>query len=352
MQEKDRDPRARLLNERSREVLLAVIQDFAEQNRPVGSRQVTKNHKFGLSAATVRNTMADLEEFGLLAQPHRSAGRIPTYKAWRLYVDHLLEVECLGMFERETIERECSQERLGLQDLMREISRTLASLSHQTGFVLSPRFEATVFCRVQFVSLSRNRVLAIFVSQAGVVQNKLLEVDETIPQETLDGMNRYLSDLLKGLTLSQVRERIVQEISDESVRYDQMLMKALSIGQKVFAEEDREGELFVEGQNHILDHMRFEDAEQMRTVLQALGEKRALLHLLDRSMQSPGLRVFIGSENEREEFKGMSFITSSYLCGGDVIGTLGILGPMHMNYGRMIPLVEYAAKHVSRIFSA
>jgi heat-inducible transcriptional repressor len=241
--------------------------------------------------------MADLEEMGLLTQPHRSAGRVPTDKALRLYVDHLLEVDSLGMYERETIERECSHEKLGLPDLMREMSRTLASLSHQTGFVLSPRFEAAVFCRVEFVSLPRSRVLAIFVSQAGLVQNRILEVEEAIRQEILESMNRYLNDLLRGLTLSQVRERILQEINDASIHCDRIMMKALSLGQRAFSEEGRSGELFVEGQDHILDQMRFEDAEQMRTVLQALGEKRALLHLLDKSMQTPGLRVFIGSEN-------------------------------------------------------
>jgi heat-inducible transcriptional repressor len=335
------------LSDRGKRILEAVIEDYIATAEPVGSRTITRSHALALSPATVRNVMSDLEEMGFLTSPHTSAGRIPTDKAYRLYVNSILEVKHIARDNREEIQRRCRLAGKDMAEILKETSRLLSSTSSYMGVVMAPRFGANVFRQLEFVKLSSRRILAILVSQNGAVQNRLIQTDEELLQEDLVRMANYLNELLQGLTISQVRERLLQEMQSEKVRYDTLMSQALALSNETLGSDDRE--LFLEGQANILDQPEFADAGRMREIFRAFESKGLILDLLDRSMQADGVQIFIGAESHLLRMEGMSLITSTYMTGKDTVGVLGVIGPTRMGYGRVIPIVDYTAKLISRL---
>ena len=338
---------AEQLSDRGKRILEAVIEDYIATAEPVGSRTITRSHALSLSPATVRNVMSDLEEMGFLTSPHTSSGRIPTDKAYRLYVNSILEVKHIARDNREEIQRRCRLAGKDMAEVLKETSRLLSSTSSYMGVVMAPRFGANVFRQLEFVKLSSRRILAILVSQNGSVQNRLIQIDEEILQEDLVRMANYLNELLQGLTITQVRERLLQEMQSEKVRYDTLMSQALALSEATLGTEDRE--LFLEGQANIMDQPEFHDAQRMREIFRAFESKGLILDLLDRSMQADGVQIFIGSESHLLRMEGMSLITSTYMTGKDTVGVLGVIGPTRMGYGRVIPIVDYTAKLISRL---
>ncbi|GFO59613.1 heat-inducible transcription repressor HrcA [Geomonas silvestris] len=335
------------LSERGKRILEAVIEDYIATAEPVGSRTLTKSHALALSPATVRNVMSDLEEMGFLTSPHTSAGRIPTDKAYRLYVNSILEVRNLTRDNREEIKRRCQLAGKDISEVLKETSRLLSSTSSYMGVVMAPRFAANVFRQLEFVRLSSHRLLAILVSQNGAVQNRLIETDHEIGQDDLVRMGNYLNEQLKGLTIAQVRERLLFEMKSEKVRYDAMLSQAIVLSEATLKSDDTQ--IFVEGQANILEQPEFHDAAKMREIFRAFESKGLILDLLDRAMQAEGVQIFIGSESHLVKMEGMSLITSTYMTGKDTVGVLGVIGPTRMGYGRVIPIVDYTAKLISRL---
>jgi heat-inducible transcriptional repressor len=335
------------LSERGKRILEAVIEDYIATAEPVGSRTITRSHALALSPATVRNVMSDLEEMGLLTSPHTSAGRIPTDKAYRLYVNSILEVKNLARDNREEIRRRCRMAGKDLAEVLKETSRLLSSTSSYMGVVMAPHLSANVFHQMEFVKLSSRRVLAILVSQNGTVQNRLLETDEEIQQEDLVRMANYLNGMLQGLTIAQVRERLLSEMQNEKVRYDSLMARALALSQQTIQADG--AEIFLEGQANILEQPEFADASKMREIFRTFEKKSMLLDLLDRSLSAEGVQIFIGSESNLLKMEGMSLVTSTYMTGKDTVGVLGVIGPTRMGYGRVIPIVDYTAKLISRL---
>ena len=338
------------LSDRGKRILEAVIEDYIATAEPVGSRSITRSHALALSPATVRNVMSELEEMGLLISPHTSAGRIPTDKAYRLYVNSILEVKHITRDNREEIQRRCRLAGKDMAQVLQETSRLLSSTSSYMGVVMAPRLASNVFHQIEFVKLASRRILAIMVSQNGTVQNRLIQTDEEILQEELVRMANYLNDLLQGLTIAQVRERLLTEMQSEKVRYDSMMAKALSLSEQTISTDGPE--LFLEGQANILEQPEFSDAGKMRDIFRAFEKKSLLLDLLDRSMQANGVQIFIGSESHLLKMEGMTLITSTYMTGKDTVGVLGVIGPTRMGYGRVIPIVDYTAKLISRLLEA
>lgn len=339
------------LNERGKKILEAVIEDYIATAEPVGSRSITRSHALDLSPATVRNVMSDLEEMGLLTSPHTSAGRIPTDKAYRLYVNSILEAKKhLTTASREEIRRRCRMAGKDVAEVLKETSRLLSTTSSYMGVVIAPRLAANLFHQIEFVKLGHRRVLAILVSQNGTVQNRLIEPDEEIPQEDLVRMANYLNGLLQGLTIGQVRDKLLAEMQSEKVRYDTMMAKALALSQETIKADG--AEIFLEGQANILEQPEFADAAKMREIFRAFEKKSMLLDLLDRSMQAEGVQIFIGSESKLLKMEGMSLVTSTYMTGKETVGVLGVIGPTRMGYGRVIPIVDYTAKLISRLLDA
>ncbi|MBT0665031.1 heat-inducible transcription repressor HrcA [Geobacter pelophilus] len=335
------------LNDRSKQILEAIIEDYILTAEPVGSRTITRRHPLDLSPATVRNVMSDLEEMGYLTSPHTSAGRVPTDKAYRLYVDSLLAVRRVSRNEREEIRRRCSIDGRDIGSVLRDTSRILSSVSHYMGVVVAPRFTAAVLQQIEFVKLSGNRILVILVSQTGSVQNKIIESDELVNPADLERMNNYLNGMLQGLTISQVKSRLILEMQDEKTRYDRLMSQAIALSQKTMGDSD--SEIFLEGQTNIMELPEFADIGKMKEMFRTFEEKNHLVGLLDRCMDAEGFNIFIGAESRLSQMAGISVITSTYRTGRNSLGVLGVIGPTRMGYAKVIPVVDYTAKLVSRL---
>lgn len=337
------------MNVRSRQILEAIIEDYICTAEPIGSSAIRSRHGLSLSAATIRNVMADLEEMGFLASPHTSAGRIPTDKAYRFYVDSLLAVRSVDKSEREEILRGCRVDGRDVDGVFREISHMLSSVSHYMGIVAAPRFNANLFRQIDFIRLGSRRILAILVSQSGSVQNRIIEPKEDISAEELLKMANYLNSILKGLTISALKSRILEEMESEKIRYDKLFSGALKLSQQAL--EESGSELFIEGQANILDFPEFADAQRMKEIFRAMEQKSQLLALLDGCLKAPGVNIFIGSESRMNSMSGVSLITSTYVSGKNTLGVLGVIGPTRMGYGKVIPIVDYTAKMLTRLLN-
>jgi len=338
-----------VMNIRSRQILEAIIEDYISTAEPIGSSAIRNRHGMALSTATIRNVMADLEDMGFLVSPHTSAGRIPTDKAYRFYVDSLLAVRAIDRGEREEIRRRCSVDGRDVDGVFREISQMLSSVSHYMGIVAAPRFNANLFCQIDFIRLGSRRILAVLVSQNGSVQNRIIEPKEDISAEKLLKMANYLNSFLRGLTISEVKRRILEEMKSEKISYDNLLASALKLSQQAFDESS--SELFIEGKSNILDLPEFADAQRMREIFRAMEQKSQLLALLDSCLKAPGVNIFIGSESHLNNMSGMSLITSTYVSGKNTLGVLGVIGPTRMGYGKVIPIVDYTAKMLTRLLN-
>ena len=338
------------LSARSRQILEAIVEDYIATAEPVGSSAVARRHALTLSSATVRNVMANLEELGLLTSPHTSAGRIPTEKAYRFYVDSLVGLRQVSREEKRQIIQRCRRSGAGLPEILKETSRTLSSLSNYVGIVLAPSFTADIFRQIEFIRIGSRRVLAILVSTNGLVQNRLVETDEDIPEKDLQRMGNYLNELMQGLTISQARERILAEMKDEKVHYDSMMLRALRLSEQAVSTGGEE--IFVEGQTRILDQPEFSDAARMKDIFRAFEQKGLLLQLLNRCMTADGVQIYIGSETAVSQSAGVSLVTSRFTTGNNTMGLLGVIGPTRMGYSSVIPIVDYTARLVSRMLSA
>ncbi|SNB47204.1 heat-inducible transcriptional repressor HrcA [Geobacter sp. DSM 9736] len=337
------------LTDRSKKILEAIIEDYIATAEPVGSRSVTRRHGLDLSPATVRNVMADLEEMGFLMSPHTSAGRIPTDKAYRLYVDALLEVRKVARDEREEIRRHCSVAGKDIGQVLKETSRMLSSLSHYMGVVMAPQFVANVFRHIEFLKLGGTRLLAILVSQNGTVQNKIIDSHEEVEENDLVKMSNYLNGILQGLSIAEVKNKLLEEMHNERTQYDALLAKAVQLSQETLAEAS--SEVFVEGRANILDQPEFADVAKMKEIFRAFEEKSKLVMLLDRCQKAEGVNIFIGAESPLREMGGMSLITSTYRTGKHTLGVLGVIGPTRMGYAKVIPIVDYTARLVSNLLA-
>jgi heat-inducible transcriptional repressor len=337
-----------VLNPRSRQILEAIIEEHIVTAQPVGSRTITRNQLVGLSPASVRNVMAELEELGYLRSPHTSAGRVPTEKAYRFYVDTLLKVTGLERSCRDQIELHYHRRGLQMAELLREASRTLAAVGHYAGLVMVPRLQSTVFRRIEFVKLSARQVLAVFITRAGLIQNRLIETDEEFSPAELEQVTNYLNQTMSGLSLREAKARILADMIQEKALYDCLLQRAFRLSEEALAEVV-DGDVIIEGTSHLLDQPEFCDLEQMKRVIRAFEQKHLLLNLLDRGLQAKGVQVIIGSETECPELAGCSLITASYSGQQGTLGSLGLIGPNRMPYSTLIPIVGYTASLISRM---
>ena len=331
--------------ERRMLVLRAIVEDYVSTREPVGSKSLLERHELGVSAATVRNDMSVLEEEGLIHQPHTSAGRVPTDRGYRFYVDTMVRLKDPGPRDRELIHAGFGKE-TGLEELLGEASRLLHALTRHAGVVVTPRPDAAVFHRIEFVRLREDRVLAILVGQNGQVQNKLLSVDFPVTSDELLKASNYLSELLHEVTLEEARERIRNELDHEQALYNALTSKALKLG--AAATDLQTGErVLIEGTGSFFEQPEFADVERMRALFRALGEKHKLLSLLDRVQRAREMQIFIGTESDFSSAGDVTVIASPYGSREQVLGTVGVIGPTRMNYQRIIPLVSFTAQALS-----
>jgi heat-inducible transcriptional repressor len=337
------------LDDRNKRVLQAVIDSYIASGAPIGSTVLVKRYDFGVSSATVRNIMAELEEMGYLTHPHTSAGRIPTDRGYRYYIDSLISVEN----DTEEIEdhlRQAPPLHSGdLQDLMEEASLFLATLSRCAGVVVAPSEPEGKYKHIEFVRLRGKQVLIIFVTNTGLVLNKLIELDENILQQDLNYFSSYLDEELELWTLPEVRQRLIEKMQEEKLVFLRLMDETYRASQ-VVQERDTE-KVYIGGASHILESPEFANVEKMRTLFKAFEDKYKLIKLLDRSVMAEGIKVFIGSENPFFEMQGCSLVVSSYKAGANVVGTLGVIGPTRMQYKQVIHVVDYTAKLLSKLLS-
>ena len=339
-------------SDRGKEVLKIVVEGYIETGEPVGSRTVAKRCSLNLSPATIRNVMADLEEMGYLFQPHVSAGRIPTEKGLRFFIDVLLEPEELSPLQRAQIERLYEEPGGDLAALMKRACRLVAAFSHYPGLVMLPPLRETVFKRIEFVRLRPKQILVLFVSSSGMVQTRVVELDEDLPEGELRRMAEYLNEMLTGLPLREVRERLMAEVERERKAYDDLRARALKIGGRSLMLVEGDREVYIEGQTQILEEPEFSsDARRMRQLLEALDRKGRLLEILDKAIKfkEEGVQVLIGSESRIEGLEMCSLVLSPYGLQDHALGILGVIGPLRMAYSRVVPLVDYTAKVLSHV---
>jgi heat-inducible transcriptional repressor len=336
------------LSDRSRLILEAIIEEHIASAQPIGSKALVRFQGISLSPASVRNVMAELEEHGYLRSPHTSAGRVPTEKAYRYYVDTLLRVNCIDRARRAQIEQHYHRRGLQMAELLREASRTLSTVAHYTGLVMVPRLQSTVFRRIEFVRLSARQVLAVFITQSGLIQNRLIETGEEYTAGELEQITNYLNRTMSGLSIREAKALILGEMAQEKALYDRLLQRAFRLSEEALAEPG-DGEVIIEGTSHLLEQPEFSDLERMKRVFRAFEQKSLLLSLLDRGLQATGARVIIGDETEFPELAGCSLITANYAGRHGTLGALGVIGPSRMPYATLIPIVNYTAGMLSRM---
>ncbi|NLT65667.1 MAG: heat-inducible transcription repressor HrcA [Acidobacteria bacterium] len=346
------DARDYLFNERNREILHWVIATFIATGRPVGSRKIARHSREQLSPATVRNIMAELEEMGYLHQPHASAGRVPTDKAYRFYVDYLLKRRGLSPRERNIIDRDLRLDDTA-EHLMARTSQLLSRVSKNIGIVLSPPISRVALETIHFTKLTDNRILVIIVSRSGIVQNRIIHYSGDISQTELDQAARYLVENFKDQTLSEIRTQILQMLQKEKALYDDFMQRVISLGMGAFADtqDQMDVEVYLDGASNLINTPEFSDINKMKLLFETIEQKNRLATLLSRCIEedSQEVRITIGAENALPGIEDCALITSRYRVGEKTQGSLGILGPTRMEYARAISLVDYVARLFGRV---
>jgi heat-inducible transcriptional repressor len=333
------------LDERARRILASIVREHIEGGEPVGSHAIARRPEVDCSSATVRAVMADLEALGYLDKPHTSAGRVPTARGYRYYVDVLLHLTPPLAAERELIEKRAQDASSQVDGLLVEASRILHRLTRHAGVVASPRPQGERLRRIEFVKLREGRILAVLVSASGRVQNRLLAMPSPPPTEAeLVEAQNYLNTLLGELTLEQARARLAAERDAQRNELSRLRERALLLG--VAAVQLEAPALHLDGQASFLeDPALAQDVAKMRAVFRTLEEKERLLQVLDRTLVAQELTIFIGKESGISEPE-LSIVAAPYRRAGEIVGALGVIGPTRMDYSRVIPLVEFTARAI------
>lgn len=339
-----------VLNERSREIFRRIVESYVETGEPVGSRTLSRSLRLALSPATIRNVMADLQEAGLLYAPHTSAGRLPTEAGLRLFVDGLLEIGGLTEEERTDIDVKCSATGRSVEEALAEATSMLSGLADCAGLVLAPKSE-TPLKHIEFVGLTDGRALVVMVGENGVVENRLIEVPVGIPPSALVEARNFLSARLVGRTLTEARAEIAAELKEHRVQLDQLTTEVVETGLATWAGESQSGYLIVKGQAKLLENITaIEDLEQIRALFQALETKETMARLLELAHDAEGVQIFIGADNALFALAGFSMVVAPFANSSEkIVGAIGVIGPTRINYARIIPMVDYTAKVISRM---
>jgi heat-inducible transcriptional repressor len=331
-----------MLDERAKLLLKALVERYIADGQPVGSRTLSKASGLELSPATIRNVMSDLEELGLIASPHTSAGRIPTNRGYRLFVDTMLTVQT-GELTTHHLAPDQPQK------VIANAANMLSSLSHYVGVVMAPK-RASVFRHIEFLRLSEKRVLLIIVSPEGDVQNRVIFTETDYSQSQLIEASNYLNAHYAGMAIEQVRMRVKQELVNLQAEIASLMQAAVQMSSEALSED--EGDVVISGERNLLSVSDFSsDMGNLRQAFDLFEQKTQLMRLLDVSSQADGVRIFIGGESQFVPMQELSVVSASYEVDGHVVGTLGVIGPTRMPYERMIQIVDITSKLVGNALS-
>lgn len=348
-----RRPRDFTFDDRSRDILTTAIRLYVATGEPVGSRTLSRMSRESLSAATIRNIMADLEEAGYLMQPHTSAGRIPTDKGYRFYVDNLIGQLKISKHDEARIQRGLIDEETLLrpESLMGRTSQLLSQVSDNIGVVVSLSRQQDAIEQIEFIRLNDGRVLAVAVMRGGELQNRIFRLEDDIAQTELDRTARYLTENYRGLTLPEIRERLLAQMSEEQALYDRLLQTAILVCERGLAPAE-EVDVYVDGAATIIEKPDFADTERMRALFRMFEEKSRLVRLLDQCMTAPlhaGVHIQIGTETRTPWLRDCAVVASPLHVGDRIMGGIGVVGPSRMEYARVIGIVDYVAKLFERV---
>ncbi|KGK78648.1 heat-inducible transcription repressor [Thalassobacter stenotrophicus] len=340
------------MNDRSREVFRRVVEGYLDSGGPVGSRTLTRSLSEKVSAATIRNVMQDLEFLGLIEAPHVSAGRIPTQQGLRMFVDGLLEVGNLGDDDREKIDATVDNPERNVSGLLDRVGSALSGVTQGASLVLAPKHEAPIK-HIEFVSLAADRAMVVLVFADGHVENRVFEPPAGQTPSSMREAANFLNALIEGKTLSDVRGMMAREISQRRQEIDVLAQELVESGIAVWDKAgDRDERLIVRGRANLLGESAPEDLERIRVLFDDLERKRDISEFLELAEDGEGVRIFIGSENKLFSLSGSSLVVSPYMnADRKIIGAVGVIGPTRLNYGRIVPIVDYTAQLVGKLIS-
>ncbi|MGH8135692.1 MAG: heat-inducible transcriptional repressor HrcA, partial [Steroidobacteraceae bacterium] len=335
--------------ERAQLLLRTLIECYVREGEPVGSRTLSRESGLTLSAATIRNVMADLEEHGFVSSPHTSAGRIPTDKGYRFFVNTLLRYQQPGVAEIAELRRKLQSRAGDPKALVTAASQLVSGLTHLAGVVTVPRETQASLSQIEFVGLSGNRVLAILVINGRDVQNRVLQLDRHFPADELRRAAAYLNDQFGGQELAGVRAQLVTQLQETREQMNRLMTDAITLAQRAFAIDPAEGEadMVIAGETNLMGFAELSNVDRLRRLFEAFNEKRDILHLLDQSLRGEGVQIFIGHESGYTILDDCSVVAAPYSQDDRVVGVLGVIGPTRMAYERVIPLVDIAARMLS-----
>ena len=332
-----------MLDERSKLLLKALVERYISDGQPVGSRTLSRASGLELSPATIRNVMSDLEELGLIVSPHTSAGRIPTARGYRLFVDTMLTVQSGGLVAPELVAEQP-------QKVIANAAQLLSNMSQFVGVVMAPR-RSSVFKHIEFVKLSERRVLVIIVSPQGDVQNRVIFTDAEFAASQLIEASNFINANYAGLDIEQVRERIKQEVDQLRGEVANLMQAAVNVSAEVMSQAPQE-QVIISGERNLLAVSDFSsDMGNLRRAFDLFEQKTQILRLLDFSSKAEGVRIYIGGESQVVPFEELSVVSAPYEVDGQIVGTLGVIGPTRMHYDKMIQIVDITSKLVSNALS-
>lgn len=338
------------LSPRARKILFAVVSEYISTGDPVGSRTLARRYGLELSAATIRNVLADLEEGAFLEQPHTSAGRIPTERAFRLFIDTLLQTHVVSPEMQASLDQRVQEIHAG-SDPLRETGRLLSELSGTAAILSARRTSGRALTTLRFIPTKPRQVLAVLVFDDATVENRFVELTGAIPETELVRIHNVLSDLVEGRSLAEVRDLIARRLDDEQTEADQLRRKAFELGRQALDGVDDKAELILEGQTRLLELPEYADAGRLRQVLRALEERQELVQLLDKTLAAGVAMVFVGSEKGESPDPQLSLVIAPFSEHGRAAGAVGVLGPTRMDYAKVMPLVDATAAAMSGAMS-
>lgn len=339
-----------MLDERKMKVLYAIIDSYIMSAEPIGSRTITKQYDLGVSSATIRNEMSDLEELGYLNKPHSSAGRVPSDKAYRLYVDEILRFQKpkLDLNKKSQIKQRLARESREIEQLLQNSAKVLSALTSYTALAISPKLKGTRIQHIQLVPLDNNQVLTVLVNDAGVVKNSIFRLDKEIPENQLNTLSNILNDKLKGLSLGDMGEEIFHSIIREIFEYKSIIDGVIPVILQSMEDLDNVA-LYSNGITKILNFPEYKDVEKAKSIISFIENKELVLDILLGDSLTQGIEITIGKENPYDAIKDCSVITANYKLGDEIIGKIGIIGPTRMDYSKLINTLHLFSVNITEI---